>query len=55
MTMNMRVDAVIDCNLQIEEGECVIIYGDKGSGKTTLLNLLEALSGQHLNGLSDSA
>lgn len=35
-----RVDAVIDCNLQIEEGECVIIYGDKDSGKTTLLNLL---------------
>lgn len=35
-----NIDAVIDCNIQIEEGECVVITGPKASGKSTLLRLL---------------
>lgn len=34
------IDAVVDCNIQIEEGECVVITGSKDSGKSTLLRLL---------------
>lgn len=32
--------AVLDCNIEIKEGECVVIYGAKGAGKSTLLRLL---------------
>jgi putative ABC transport system ATP-binding protein len=34
------VNAIIDCNVEIEQGECVTIIGTKCSGKTTLLRLL---------------
>jgi putative ABC transport system ATP-binding protein len=37
---HIHKDAIIDCNLEIEFGECVTIVGVKGSGKSTLLHLL---------------
>ena len=35
-----RIDALAGINLEINQGEFVIIVGPSGSGKTTLLNLL---------------
>ncbi len=32
--------AILDCSIEVKEGECVVICGTKGSGKTTLLRLL---------------
>ena len=37
------VRALVDCNLDIQQGEFTAILGAKGSGKTTLLNLLGGL------------
>ncbi|MBN2572442.1 MAG: ATP-binding cassette domain-containing protein, partial [Ignavibacteriales bacterium] len=37
------VQALKNINLEINEGEYVVIAGPSGSGKTTLLNLLGAL------------
>ena len=37
------VEAVRSVDLQVEEGELVVVAGPSGSGKTTLLQLLGAL------------
>ena len=34
------IPALNDVNLEIEDGECVLIVGDSGSGKSTLIKLL---------------
>jgi len=57
-----RVDAVRDVNLEVAEGEFLVIEGISGSGKSTLLQLLGGLDhpdsgtihigGQHLGTLS---
>ena len=38
-----EVEAIRGVNIEIEEGEIVVIVGPSGSGKTTLLNLLALL------------
>lgn len=38
-----RFQALRSINLQVEEGECVILSGISGSGKSTLLSLMAAL------------
>jgi len=35
-----RVDVLFDINMQVREGEIVIVTGPSGSGKTTLLTIL---------------
>ena len=42
-TGGQEVRAVDDINLDIKEGEFVVVMGPSGSGKTTLLNLLGGL------------
>ncbi len=39
----VETHAIENINLEIEEGEIVVILGPSGSGKTTLLNLLSGL------------
>ncbi len=38
-----QVQALVNINFNVEEGEYVAIMGESGSGKTTLLNILAAL------------
>ena len=38
-----KVQALVNINFNVEEGEYVAIMGESGSGKTTLLNILAAL------------
>ncbi|HDN97620.1 MAG: hypothetical protein DRP67_01450 [Candidatus Omnitrophota bacterium] len=38
-----EVEAIRGVNIEVEEGEIVVIFGPSGSGKTTLLNLLALL------------
>ena len=38
-----QVQALLNINFSVEEGEYVAIMGESGSGKTTLLNILAAL------------
>ncbi|MBR3234503.1 MAG: ABC transporter ATP-binding protein [Atopobiaceae bacterium] len=35
-----RVDALVDINTSVSEGELLVILGSSGSGKTTLLNMM---------------
>jgi ABC-type antimicrobial peptide transport system, ATPase component len=37
------VNAIVGCNIEINEGECVCISGGRASGKTTLLRILGGL------------
>ena len=32
--------ALVDVNIHIDPGECVVVVGDSGSGKSTLIKLL---------------
>lgn len=60
----IKTHALVDINLEINEGEFVVILGPSGSGKSTLLNVISGLdrasSGtiffrdKELTGLSDS-
>jgi nitrate/nitrite transport system ATP-binding protein len=43
-TARQRTEILTDLNLQVTEGEFVVIIGYSGSGKTTLMNLLSGLS-----------
>lgn len=43
LSKGSRMNAVIDCSIEINAGECVAICGTKHSGKTTLLRLLGGL------------
>ncbi len=38
-----RVDVLFDINMQVREGELVIVTGPSGSGKTTLLTILGSM------------
>ena len=35
-----EINSIINCNIEIKEGECVVICGDKDAGKSTLLHIL---------------
>jgi putative ABC transport system ATP-binding protein len=60
-----EVRALVDVNLDIEEGELMVLLGPSGSGKSTLLNILGGLDratsgevlfrGQSLTALDDPA
>ena len=41
---NNEVEAVLDINLSVKSGTCVLLSGASGSGKTTLLSLLSCLT-----------
>jgi ABC-type lipoprotein export system ATPase subunit len=43
-----RVEALIDINLTLCEGELFAILGSSGSGKTTLLNMMGGKRQPHL-------
>ncbi len=40
---NRKINAIIDCNIEIKAGECIAICGSKDSGKSTLLRILGGL------------
>ncbi len=40
---DLEVPALVDANLEVEQGEFVVILGPSGSGKSTLLNLIGGL------------
>ena len=42
---NRVVDALVDCTMDVEQGECVVVQGPSGSGKTTLLMAMGGLQG----------
>jgi putative ABC transport system ATP-binding protein len=64
-TGEIQVEALVDLNLTVGEGEMVAVMGPSGSGKTTLLNCLSGLddidggrvlvAGQDLFAMSDAA
>jgi len=43
---DMQINALSDINLEIDEGEFIVIVGKSGSGKTTLLRILASLEEQ---------
>lgn len=45
---NMKVNALSGVNLEINQGEFIVVVGRNGSGKTTLLNILAGLEEQSL-------
>jgi len=40
---DLEVPALVDANLEVEQGEFVVVLGPSGSGKSTLLNLIGGL------------
>lgn len=40
---NKNIEAIVNCDLEVNEGECVAICGPKASGKTTLLRMIGGL------------
>ncbi|MEM6467350.1 MAG: ATP-binding cassette domain-containing protein, partial [Pseudomonadota bacterium] len=40
-----RTDVLKDINLDVKEGEFLVLLGFSGTGKTTLINLLAGLEG----------
>lgn len=40
---NVKVEVLNDVNLDVKEGEFVVISGPSGSGKTTLLNIISSI------------
>ncbi|MCI5222352.1 MAG: ABC transporter ATP-binding protein [Candidatus Electrothrix sp. AR4] len=61
----VRVDALRDINLTVEQGNLAVLSGPSGRGKTTLLNIIGGLDsptsgvvtldGQRITGLSEAA
>ena len=46
-TGETEVHALKDVNIQVNQGELLILRGRSGSGKTTLMNILSALDALH--------
>ncbi|MEL6527711.1 MAG: ABC transporter ATP-binding protein, partial [Chloroflexota bacterium] len=40
-----------DINLQVDEGECILLCGKSGCGKSTLLNLINGIIPTHIQGV----
>ena len=47
-TFNRTIHAVVDVDLEVAEGEVVVIVGPSGSGKSTVLRSINPVSYTHL-------